>query len=130
MHAIQVRGVVGLTTISQSDSSVSRISQQLLARLNQQIGFYRNVAFAYLIAAGLIGGAAMAGKSNMPAIPWMPFFVLTTMLFIYRYRRFWRYFGDNVIRCFRTLPPRPEPASAAVPSEGKAVAASKSQRRS
>jgi hypothetical protein len=71
--------------------------------MNQQIGFYRNMAFASALAGVIIAGESVYGSSLVPAVPWVPFFGLTTWMFIYRYRRFWRYFGDNVIRGFRGL---------------------------
>lgn len=64
--------------------------------MNQQIGFYRNMAFASALAGVSIAGESVHGSSLVPAVPWVPFFGLTTWMFIYRYRRFWRYFGDNV----------------------------------
>jgi hypothetical protein len=73
--------------------------------MNQQIGFYLNMAFASALAGMIIATESIGGSGFVPALPWVPFFGLAAWMFIYRYRRFWRYFGDNVIRGFRGLLP-------------------------
>ena len=47
---------------------------------------------------------AIAGRDWLPAAIWVPVYVVATLLFAYRYRRFWRRFADAVIRGIRTLP--------------------------
>jgi hypothetical protein len=72
--------------------------------MNQQIGFYRNMSFACLLAAGMVAYLAIGGHTHLPWLPWAAFFLVTAALFAYRYRRFWRNFGDNVVRGIRALP--------------------------
>lgn len=72
--------------------------------MNQQIGFYRNMSLACLAAATIVGYLAIRGLTHLAWLPWVPFFLITAALFAYRYRRFWRNFGDNVVRGIRALP--------------------------
>jgi hypothetical protein len=72
--------------------------------MNQQIGFYRNMSFACLLSAIIVAYVAVMGHKYPPWLPWVPFFLVSTALFTYRYRRFWRYFGDNVVRGIRAFP--------------------------
>jgi hypothetical protein len=72
--------------------------------MNQQIGFYRNMSFACLLSAVIVAYVAIEGHTHLHMLPWAPFFLVSAALFSYRYRRFWRNFGDNVVRGFRALP--------------------------
>lgn len=74
---------------------------------NQSIGFLRNMTCACVIATCLVGAYAAAGREALPAAIWIPIGVAASVLFAYRYRRFWRRFGDYVIRGFSVLPARP-----------------------
>lgn len=72
--------------------------------MNQQIGFYRNMAASCLVSTGILAYLAYLGLGRLPSAVWAVF-LLVALLFVYRYRRFWRYFGDYVIRGIRVLPP-------------------------
>lgn len=72
--------------------------------MDQQIGFYRNSAVASLLAACIVFIEAIMGYHHLQLIPWLPLFLAIAFLFVYRYKRFWRIFGDNVIRGIRALP--------------------------
>jgi hypothetical protein len=70
---------------------------------NQQIGFYRNMTFAALAGAMIIVGYWAVGRAALPVV-WALFLATAAILFAFRYRRFWRRFGDEVVRGIRTLP--------------------------
>jgi hypothetical protein len=74
--------------------------------MDQQIGFYRNSAAASILAAIVILCEWLLGYKHFQVVPWLLIFLFMALLFAYRYRRFWRIFGDNVIRGVRALPPR------------------------
>jgi hypothetical protein len=73
--------------------------------MNQQIGFYRNMAFACVLAVLIIAVESIRGNTLVPTLPWVPFLGFAAWMFVYRYRRFWGLFGDQVIRGFRDLMP-------------------------
>ena len=73
---------------------------------NENIGFYRNMTVACLASAGVVVGYALVGRDALAPVAWVPIFLAATFVFAARYRRFWRRFGDYVIRGFRVLPPR------------------------
>ena len=75
-----------------------------LERLNQQIGFYRGMTVACLVAFVLEGTLAAAWHSRLDPAIWMPTLAGGTVLFGYRFRRFWRWYGDYVLRVIRLLP--------------------------
>jgi hypothetical protein len=78
-----------------------------LNQLNEEIGFYRNMTTACIASAVVIGVYTIVwDRRALPPVLWIPLFVAMAILFGYRYRRFWRRFGDYVIRGFRTLPGR------------------------
>jgi hypothetical protein len=56
-------------------------------------------------AAGVAISYSMVGRDQLPAV-WVLFFLAAAVLFAYRYRRFWRRFGDGVVPGMRTLPPK------------------------
>ena len=78
--------------------------------LNQQIGFYRNM----VVALGLSVGAQVAGvtlnlTASGPPLPLLGFKGLAgAVLFAYRYRRFWSYFGAAVLDGLLTLKDDPQ----------------------
>jgi hypothetical protein len=76
-----------------------------LAIVNQQIGFYRNMSMSAAAGTLIVVGYWAVGRDALP-VAWALFLGTAAILFAYRYRRFWRRFGDEVIRGFRTLPPR------------------------
>jgi hypothetical protein len=75
------------------------------ATCTRRIGFYRNMTTADAAAAGVAIGYSMVGRDQLPAV-WVLFFLAAAVLFAYRYRRFWRRFGDGVVPGMRTLPPK------------------------
>ncbi|MHB1973169.1 MAG: hypothetical protein ACYCR4_02630 [Acidimicrobiales bacterium] len=74
-----------------------------LKMLTQQIGFYRGMTVASLIA--LLIEAALASGWHTHLFPgiWLPVFATSTALFAYRFRRFWRWYGDTVLRGLQLL---------------------------
>ena len=48
----------------------------------------------FFIEAGLI----LAGGSHLAGQLWLPGFAVATAAFVYRFRSFWRRFGDQVLR--------------------------------
>jgi hypothetical protein len=74
-----------------------------LRLLNSQLGFYRNAAVAFLVAAIAQLIVYVRGTPKIDTWPWIGLYLMFAILFIFRYRRFWRQFADNVIRGFRVL---------------------------
>lgn len=74
-----------------------------LDRLNQQIGFSRGMATACLV--GLIIECVLSGVGRTHLLPafWIPILGLATLLFVYRFRRFWRWYGDYVLRSITVI---------------------------
>lgn len=69
-----------------------------LTRLNSQIGFYRGMAIACLGSLVLELALYVWWHTHLPVVLWSIIFAVAALLFIYRYRRFWRWYGDYVIR--------------------------------
>jgi hypothetical protein len=93
-----LRGYNLAYTELQQAAKVDRLDQ-----LNREIGFHRNMTTACIVSAAWVAGYAIVGRQALPAMPWLLIFILAALLFAYRYRRFWRRFGDYVIRGFKTL---------------------------
>lgn len=71
----------------------------MLKMFNQQIAFLRNMATACFVVLLLIPAYWFAGHGNFePFWVWMTTLVGAVALFAYRYRKFWRLFGSNVLR--------------------------------
>jgi hypothetical protein len=70
----------------------------VLDRINQQIGFYRGMAVAWLACIILEAVYGAAWHTHLLVGLWIPLFVVMAVLFAYRFRRFWRWYGDYVIR--------------------------------
>jgi hypothetical protein len=77
---------------------------ETLQVFNRQLGFYRNMTVATVIALLVVVGYNAGGRRELPLEVWGPLFVLAAVLFAYRYRRFWRRFGDGVVRGVSVLP--------------------------
>ena len=58
---------------------------------------------ACVVSAAFVIGYSATRHDALPVVPWTIIFIGAAVLFAYRYRRFWRRFGDYVIRGFRTL---------------------------
>ncbi len=73
-------------------------ADQILRSMNEQIGFYRSMASASLIAIILVIAGALFGKNHLD--PWLAgtLLAVATGLFVYRFRWFWTRFGHNVVR--------------------------------
>lgn len=93
----QVLFNLGYTTLQHAGKD------EQLKIFNQQLGFYRNMSTATAVSAVATCAYAIAGRDWLPAAIWAPIYVVATLLFAYRYRRFWRRFADAVIRGIRTL---------------------------
>jgi hypothetical protein len=74
-----------------------------LDTLNQQIGFSRGMATGCL--TGLAIECVLAGFGRTHLLPglWIPTLAVTTWLFAYRLRRFWRWYGDYVLRSIKVI---------------------------
>lgn len=72
--------------------------------LNQQIGFYRNTAAACLLAAGLHLCVRIREIGSNDVLL-LAAYAAGLALFTARYRRFWTYFSDAVIRGVRLIEP-------------------------
>lgn len=70
--------------------------------LNQQIAFHRNSALALALAA-LVQGWLLWNDEALLSLAWLPIYVVGSLIFAARYRRFYVEFGDNVIRGIRLL---------------------------
>ena len=75
-----------------------------LSSLNQQIGFYRGMTVACLVSLAIEISLMVGWHTHLPGQLWLPLFVASLVLFVYRYRRFWRWYGDYVLRTVRLLP--------------------------
>jgi hypothetical protein len=64
----------------------------------EQIGFYRSGALACALCLVLVTAFALTGRSHLPVSLWGPLFLLSFVAFAYRFRRFWVYLGDYVVR--------------------------------
>lgn len=69
-----------------------------LQLMNQHIGFTRGMATACATALLIDAGLAATSGSHLPLALWAPVLTLSAAAFVARYRRFWRRFGDNVLR--------------------------------
>lgn len=69
-----------------------------LDRLNSQIGFYRGMSVAWLGTILVESAYAIFWNTHLLPGLWIPFFTVMFVLFVYRFRRFWRRYGDYVIR--------------------------------
>jgi hypothetical protein len=72
--------------------------------MNQHIGFSRGMATACGIAFAIEAGLAATVGSHLEAGLWLPLLGGASIAFVSRYRRFWAWFGDNVLRGTRLLP--------------------------
>lgn len=66
--------------------------------MNQHIGFSRGMATATSIAVIVNIGIASISGTYLPLPVWIPVLAAASASFIVRYRRFWRRFGDTVLR--------------------------------
>ena len=80
-----------------------------LDRINQQLGFYRGMAVAAVCSLIIEIVLDLAWHTHLPPGLWIPIFLVTTWLFAYRFRRFWRWYGDYVIRGVIQLSDAPAP---------------------
>ncbi len=78
-----------------------------LAMLNQQIGFYRNTTVACIASVVLVVAQWATGYQFLDPRVSLGIFGLGAVLFTYRFRRFWRYFGMEVANGMRLLTAKP-----------------------
>lgn len=78
--------------------------------MNQQIGFYRNMAAGVLVSLVVLIAATVRGHDILRLWLWVPLAVAAEALFVFRFRRFWARFGNEIVRGVQALPPDP-PAS-------------------
>jgi hypothetical protein len=79
----------------------------MLETLNERIGFYRNMTTAAIFGCLIVVGYNIEGRHALPTRWWLPIATVGGFLFFGRYRRFWRRFGDRVIRAFRLISKSP-----------------------
>jgi hypothetical protein len=88
----------------------------MLATFNQHLGFSRGMAVASTVSTvGLLVCTAL-GHHHVLVGFWCGLGVVGTVLFIYRFRRFWRWYGESVLRGVAELE-RSENAARADPPE-------------
>jgi hypothetical protein len=75
-----------------------------LETINEQLGFYRNMTAASVVAIALVLAYAASGRPGVALWPWLPILGVALVAFAYRFRRMWASFGDYVIRGIRTQP--------------------------
>ena len=65
---------------------------------NQQIGFYRNTLTACVLSLVLVIVYELLGAKPAPLalLIWGPVFAVAVLVFVRRYRRFWRLYGREV----------------------------------
>jgi hypothetical protein len=72
----------------------------------QHLGFYRGMVSASLIAVVIDVGLAIGSGTELPLLLWTPVMAVVGAACVVRYRRFWRQFGDHLLRGVASLPPR------------------------
>lgn len=73
-----------------------------LNTINEQIGFYRNMSAASVVAILLILGYEFTDRPGFELWPWLAILTVGAVAFAYRFRRMWASFGDYVIRGIQT----------------------------
>jgi hypothetical protein len=107
VHELQTKYGTGLSAgrlyqLAYTDLQQAGKENRLLT-LNSQIGFCRNTTIALIVAflAQIVGELAAIAT---PGTSWLvPTYLAVCLVFIARYKRLWRQFGDNVLRGFRVL---------------------------
>ena len=64
----------------------------------EQIGFYRSGALACGLCLATVIVFTLMGRSHLHVCFWGPLFLFSLLAFAYRFRRFWVYLGDYVVR--------------------------------
>jgi len=75
-----------------------------LVLMNQHIGFTRGTATATAVGLTIDIGLALTSGTHLPLVVWGPILLSAMVPFVMRYRRFWRRFGDQVLRGIYVLP--------------------------
>ena len=86
-----------------------------LSRISSQLGFYRGMAVASVVCFLVEVAYVCVWSSHLPTALWLSIFGILTALSIYRFRRFWRWFGDYVIRTILAM----EATASAAPKDQK-----------
>ncbi len=79
-----------------------------LQALVEQIGYYRSMATASALSLVLVVVFSSMGHRHLPLLLWTPLFLFLTLLYAYRFRRFWRYVGEYVVADVLRRSDRPE----------------------
>ena len=66
--------------------------------MNQQLGFYRNTSASVLVSLLIVTVAAFTGHNTLDWWLWLPVGLVAEALLIFRFRRFWVRFGNEIIR--------------------------------
>lgn len=82
--------------IAYADAQTGPLGPKLQA-LVEQIGYYRSMATASALSLAFVVVFNSLDHRHLPLFPWVPLFVLSTLLHAYRFRRFWRYVGEYVV---------------------------------
>ena len=75
----------------------------MLATINQHLGFARGMAIASALSTISLVVCAGLGHHHVTLAFWVPVGAVATALFVFRFRRFWRWFGESVLRAVAAL---------------------------
>jgi hypothetical protein len=83
--------------IAYSEAQAGPLGSKMQA-LVEQIGFYRSAATASLLCLlSITFFGLVLNRAHMPLIPWAPVFLSLTLLYGYRFKRFWRLLAEYVV---------------------------------
>jgi hypothetical protein len=99
-----------------------------LQLMNQHLGFTRGAATATAIALAINLSLAATAGTHLPIAFWGPILAGSTAAFVMRYRRFWRRFGDHVLRGISTVHSATERATEREGAAAGVTSASNSRR--
>jgi hypothetical protein len=71
--------------------------------MNQQIGFYRNIAASVLAGIFIVVIATLWQHDTLHWWIWLPVGIVAEVLFVFRFRRFWVRFGNEIVRGVQAL---------------------------
>ncbi|MHB8394343.1 MAG: hypothetical protein ACYDC5_07555 [Candidatus Dormibacteria bacterium] len=75
----------------------------MLATLNQEIAFYRNMFSATIIASLILLAAFLSGRRFVDLEVWLPILAICAVILGAQARRFWVHFGAHVLQGAMTL---------------------------
>jgi hypothetical protein len=75
----------------------------MLPIINQHLGFARGMAVASAVSTIALLVCAAMHRHHLALAFWLPAGIVLTVLFVLRFRRFWRWFGESVLRSIAEL---------------------------